>query len=285
MSFVTPPSSPRVSNALKMGSPIKRSLFFDDNETTPVVDYSPPKIRKVETKRYPWMDEIKQLLSPEVPQLPFSPIEKQIKKGDYCEVSFLESPIGQIVKRSFVIGKTSKKSPNQTQEGLAFVHPTDFQSQMKALKQNYPHCLSPIAVCGTEEENNTFKVSQYFPAGIPLDDYIKENPSKVEELSQKWINAITQTIQESGQLVVDPKPANAVIFENNGSLEVKLIDLDLVAEEDVDDFGDIISGRYFVSEECDGQDSYSSALQLGLLDMRTGFKLGKKELHQKFLDV
>lgn len=275
LDMITPPSSPRRESGFVMGSPVKRVISFSLD-----VPRSPPKMRRVEDKKPEWMEKLKNRVSPNSPTIPLTPLNK-IKNGDQCKVQFFQSPLGEIVERSFFVGKSSKANPKGiSPNGLHLVHPTDFSRQMDSLEMNLPHCLSPIAVSG-DVEDNFLKVNQLFPAGKSLDDYVKEFPENTDNICQLWKNAVFETNQISKKLVADPKPSNAVVIVENEQLTVKLIDLELVDEDDVDDFGDIISGRYFIGE--DEFDPYQTAILLGELDMKTGFTLTKEELKNKFL--
>lgn len=288
--LITPPQSPIRSLGFEseatnmvMGTPKRvRPLCFD---TCP----SPPKRAIARSCGVPeWLPKVQGLVSPQTPVAAqnLTPLG-MTKNGDQCRVKFYGSPMGPIVERTFFVGKSSKDNPKGVSpDGLKLVHPGDFEKQIKSLEMRLPHCLSPVGMMGeVEEGNNVLKVSQFFPAGIPLDDFVKENPMQCNVICQKWSNAIVETVRQSGKLVNDPKPQNAVVFKNeeNGECEVKLIDFELVDEEDVDDFGDIISGRYFVGEESK-DDIYTAAIEIGILDMQTGFSLEKEDLIRKYLE-
>lgn len=264
MSFLTPPSSP--VKVLSMGSPFKRSgsLFGE---------VSPKKVQRSN----PWIEKVKKSFTPTEMSLPLTPTGVETQ-GDFSKVKFMDSPVGPIVTRELYVGMKSKTNPNgTTPEGLHLVNPNDFIRQVDSLNQELLHVLSPIAIKG-EEVNDMFRVEQIFPAGIPLDEFVKTNPEQAEEFGQKWYKAVKETVETSGSFVVDPKPQNAVIIDN----EVKLIDFELISEEQMEDdevdFADILSGRYVIESD----DQYETALQMGLLDMMTGFSLTKEELHKKF---
>jgi len=264
MSFLTPPSSP--VKVLSMGSPFKRSgsLF---GEVSP---------KKVQRSNH-WIKNVKKSFTPTGMSLPLTPTGVE-KRGDFSKVQFMDSPVGHFVIREFYVGNIPKKNPNRTTpEGLHFVNPNDFIRQVDSLNQELLHVLSPIAIKG-EEVGDMFRVEQIFRAGIPLNEFVQTNPERAEEFGKKWYKAVKETVETSGSFVVDPKPENAVIIDN----EVKLIDFELISKEQMEDdevdFADILSGRYVIESD----DQYETALQMGLLDMMTGFSLKKEELHKKF---
>lgn len=274
---ITPPSSPRSEC---FGSPIRRGLNFFD---------SPPKIRRIEInqpqERKPhWMNDAVNRISPESPIIPLTPMGK-VKNGDFCKVEFFESPIGDLVERSFFVGVNQKNSSALTPDGLHFVKPTNFHRQIDSIEMNLDHCLSPITM-KREIIGNTLKVSQIFPAGIPLDDYVKMNPEKIDIVSELWSSAIFETNQISQKFVSDPKPSNAIVINQNNSISVKLIDIEIIDADDIDEMEEIIGCRYFIGDDIIEKynlDAYETAIQLGIIDMKTSFKMDKKELHSFFI--
>jgi len=279
--MITPPQSP-VRDCLDVGSP-KRVRPFSLGECPSPPRRRVPEGRSTENRTPVWMNDVQSRLSPSTPVVTsnMTPLNI-IREGDQCRVKFFGSPdTPVVVKRTFFVGKSSKANPKGiSPSGLKLVHPTDFERQMDSLEMRLPHCLSPIGV-KSKVKGDVLKVTQLFPAGKPLNEYVQEKPGQIEILSQKWSRAILETIEKSRKLVCDPKPANAVVFERDGELDVKLIDFELISEDDVDCWDDIISGRYFVGEDCKS-DIYTAAIQMGILDIQTGCSLKKEELLERF---